>query len=87
MEKTKTTPITVEHIKGKEIPPSWIREGKVNPEESFRVILEPEPVVSSEKRNRLLDLLESSTGEEDSEKWIKKIKSAKTRSELKVPME
>ena len=81
------TPITVEHIKGKEITPAWIREGKVNPEESFRVILEPEPVASPKERNRLLDLLESFTGEEDSEEWIKKIKSAKTRSELKVPME
>ena len=81
------TPITVEHIKGKEIPPAWIREGKVNPEESFRVILEPEPVASPKERNRLLDLLESFTGEEDSEEWIEKIKSARTRSELKVPME
>ena len=81
------TPITVEHIKGKEIPPSWIREGRVNPEESFRVILEPEPVASPKERNRLLDLLESFTGEEDSEEWIEKIKSARTRSELKVPME
>ena len=81
------TPITVEHIKGKEIPPSWIREGRVNPEESFRVILEPEPVASPKERNRLLDLLESFTGEEDSEEWIEKIKSARTRSELKLPME
>ena len=81
------TPITVEHIKGKEIPPSWVREGKVNPEEFFRVIFEPEPIVSPEKRNRLLDLLENFTGDENSEEWIEKIKSAGTRSELKVSIE
>ncbi len=36
-------PITVlDHIKGSEIPPAWQKDLKADPEETFRITIEPE---------------------------------------------
>ncbi len=81
--------IIADHIKGKEIPPSWFKKRQIDPEETFRVTLEPEREINLTKaqRKHLLDAFQRQfTGDEDSEKWINEIASARTRSELKVPL-
>ncbi|MDM8514886.1 hypothetical protein QUF76_01710 [Desulfobacterales bacterium HSG16] len=80
------TTIIADHIKGSEIPSSWVRAIEIDPGETFRVILEPEKGLTKKERHQLLDMLERFDGYEDSEAWIREIKSARTRSELKVPL-
>lgn len=82
--------ITVlEHIKVKDIPVAWRKKLKPGSDQTFTITLKPEaikPPLSRKERNRLLGLLEKFKGNEDSEEWIKNIKSSRTRSELKVPL-
>jgi len=80
--------IIANHIKGRDIPSAWLKGGQLDPDAIFRIIIEPEKAhLSQAQRNRLLDKLEQLGGGEDSDNWIKEIKSARTRSELKVPFE
>ncbi len=94
MENMKLAVTILEHIKEDEIPASWKKKLKANPnKETFRITLEPESELerklplcrSSEDRNKLLSQLKDSEGNENSEEWIQKIKASRTISELKTP--
>lgn len=86
MEKTTMPSLILDHIKGKELPPAWLEKEGFNPEDTFKVTIESVHRASGRDRASLFEALQHFSGNEDSEAWIKTIKSTRTRSELKAPL-
>lgn len=80
--------IILEHIKGIELPSEWVEKFKLPADRIFTIRIDPEglqPALTGEEREKALSLIKSlGGGNEDSEAWIKEIKSARTTSELKT---
>jgi len=80
----------IRKIHGRDIPSQWTEGIKESLEQTFTVIIRPEgKFLKSRKgqRNRILKMLEGTTGNESSEEWIELIRSARTVSPLKVNFE
>jgi hypothetical protein len=84
----KMSAITINHIKGRDLPHSWLKTTPIDPEATFKITLEAENEIylTKAQRNHWIDVLEQFSGNENSEKWIHEIKSARTCSELKTPL-
>lgn len=81
-------PITVlKKIPGKDIPFQWTDGIEDSLEQTFTVIIRPEGRFSAcprDRRNRILKRLEGIAGNESSEEWIERIRSARTVSPMKT---
>ena len=80
----------IRKIPGKDIPSQWRGGIEESLEQTFTVIIRPEgrfPTSPQHRRNRILKMLEGTSGNESSEEWIERIRSARTMSPLKVSFE
>ncbi|QWR77157.1 hypothetical protein [Candidatus Magnetomonas plexicatena] len=83
--------IVLEHIKGTDLPAEWIEKYRLPTERSFTVKIEPDtldglpPAPVGDERMRILESIRAlGGGNEDSEEWIRIIKTARTISKRRV---
>jgi len=86
------TPTIIKNVRGRDIPPQWMKNVGGRPDQIFTLIITPEIKPgekmaineSLSKRNMIFDMLEGVSGCESSEEWISLIKTSHKNSSVKT---